>query len=128
MWFDWAVVLRLTAGALAVLALFLPSDLLRGLAVDAEFQIDLLRFMGAVVAGWAGLDLLVRYQRLEVPVLTQVLTIAGFGLLIIGLVGPNMAMMFLSFSLLTASMLATAMVLADAWRDSVFAAHERRGR
>lgn len=122
------MVLRLTAGGLAFPVLFLPSDLLGGLAVDAEFQIDLLRFMGAVVAGWAGLDLLVRYQRLEVPVLTQVLTIAGFGLLIIGLVGPNMAMMFLSFSLLTASMLATAMVLADAWRDSVFAAHERRGR
>jgi len=122
------MVLRLTAGGLAFLVLFLPSDLLGGLAVDAEFQIDLIRFIGAVVAVWAGLDLLARSQRLEVPALARFLTIGGFGTLIIGLLGPNMTLMFLSFSLLTGSMLATAMVLADAWRDSVLAAHERRRR
>lgn len=122
------MVIRLTAGALALIVLFLPSDLLGGLATDAEFQIDLIRFIAAVVAGWAALDLVARSQRLEVPALARLLTIGGFAALIIGLVGPNMTMMFLSFPLLTAAMLGTAMVLADAWRDNVLAAHERRRR
>lgn len=120
--------MRLAAGALALIALFLPSDLLGGLATDAEFEIDLLRFIAAAVAGWAGLDLLARQLRLQVPALARVLAVGGFGALTLGILGPNMTMTFLSLPLLTAAMLATAMVLADAWRDSVLAAHERRRR
>lgn len=122
------MVIRLTAGALALIVLFLPSDLLGGLATDAEFEIDLLRFTAAAVAGWAGLDLLARHLRLEVPALARSLSVLGFGALILGILGPNMTLTFLSFPLLMASMLATAMVLADAWRDNVLAAHERRRR
>jgi len=104
---------------------FAPSALLEGPFVQAPFQVGLLRFIGAAVIGWAVVDLLARHKGLRVPRSTRLMTITGFGLLAIGLLGPDMTMMFFSFPLLVGSMLSTSMVLADSWRSSVLASYQR---
>jgi hypothetical protein len=126
--FDGCVISCLATGAITCLVLFAPGSLLGELVLDGQYQPELLRFIGAVVVGWVILELLARYRRLYVPALVRFATITGFGLLLTGLFGPNMTLMFFSFALLATAMVGTAMLLADAWSDGVLTTYKNRRR
>ena len=122
------MVLRVVAGVVALIVVFSPSGMIEGFIGEGPVEAELVRWTAAVVLLLATFSVLVRVRGLVAPPTTRVVIGTGVLFLVMGVAGREMVFTFFAFPFLSAGMLGTGMVLADAWRENVISTHRLRRR